>query len=207
MTSSRPSASYEHYERHVVEFSSQNRGSVSLLLAAVVSAYAQTDVSASVVGGFTRSSVGNGVIQTPSAHIGGIAEVRHIWHPLVGLDVNYTYLRANQVFNLTDVKANANEFGASWVVSLPVLILRPFVLGGIGGTYFHPDSDQPDVASKTELTYIYGGGLDITLIPHFGLRLQYRGNIYKAPNMLTTVLSTGVYTHTAEPMAGLYLKF
>lgn len=180
---------------------------LSLALAVALAAHAQTSVSGSVYGAFTTTSSGNGVIQTPSAHAGGMAEVRHIWNPLIGLDVNYSLNNASQFYNFNHVSANANEFGISWVLSLHALNLRPFVLGGVGGTYFRPASDQPDTASKTELTYVYGGGLDITLIPHFGLRLQYRGNIYRAPNMAKTLPSTGVYTQTYEPMGGLYISF
>lgn len=179
----------------------------SLAFAAALYAHAQTDFSVSAFGEFTRTSEGNGVVQQPSVHLGGMGEVRHIWNPLMGLDVNYSYNRANQIYNFTSVKANANQVGASWVLSLRVLNLRPFALAGVGGIYFRPDGGQPDTADKIEFDWVYGGGFDWTLIPHIGLRLQYRGNLYRAPDMLKTVPSTGVYTHTAEPMAGAFIRF
>lgn len=181
-----------------------------IMTAAGLSACAETDISASVFGEWTRSSSGNGVLQTPSVHVGAMAEGRHIRNPLVGFDLNYSIWNASQYYqynSIQHVHANANEFGGSWVFSLHVLNLRPFVLGGVGGTYFRPESGQPGTRSVTELTYAYGGGLDIALIPHFGLRLQYRGNLYKAPALLVGVPSTGVYTHTAQPMGGLFISF
>jgi len=44
-------------------------------------------------------------------------------------------------------------------------------------------------------------------LPHIGLRLQYRGNIYSAPNVTTFFSSTGTFKHTAEPMIGADFKF
>jgi len=38
------------------------------------------------------------------------------------------------------------------------------------------------------------------------VRLQYRGNLYKAPDLSKLYSSTNAFTHTAEPMIGVYLK-
>jgi hypothetical protein len=40
-----------------------------------------------------------------------------------------------------------------------------------------------------------------------GLRFQYRGNLYKAPNLTTVFASTGAFTHASEPMIGAYFRF
>jgi outer membrane cobalamin receptor len=53
---------------------------------------------------------------------------------------------------------------------------------------------------------VYGAGLDWGLIPHIGLRFQYRGNLYKAPDLSTLYTSSGAFTHTAEPMIGVYFR-
>jgi len=55
--------------------------------------------------------------------------------------------------------------------------------------------------------FVYGAGLDWGLIPHLGLRLQYRGNLYKAPDLTKLYTSTGAFTNTSEPMIGAYLRF
>lgn len=59
--------------------------------------------------------------------------------------------------------------------------------------------------------YVYGAGLDWDLSRRLGLRFQYRGNIYSAPNMTkfssapyTYFSTTGSYMHTAEPAVGVY---
>lgn len=52
-----------------------------------------------------------------------------------------------------------------------------------------------------------GAGLDRGLLPHLGLRLQYRCNLYQAPNVTTLFSSTKTFTHTSEPMIGAYFNF
>ena len=61
--------------------------------------------------------------------------------------------------------------------------------------------------TSTKPVFVYGGGLDWGLLPHLGLRFQYRGNLYKAPDLTTLYTSSGAFTHTAEPMIGAYLRF
>jgi hypothetical protein len=39
------------------------------------------------------------------------------------------------------------------------------------------------------------------------LRFQYRGNLYKAPDLTRLYTSTNVFTHTSEPMIGAYFRF
>jgi len=65
---------------------------------------------------------------------------------------------------------------------------------------------QSGTASNTKPMFVYGTGLDWGLLPHLGLRLQYRGNLYKAPDLTTVYTSTGAFTHTAEPMLGVYFR-
>jgi opacity protein-like surface antigen len=61
-----------------------------------------------------------------------------------------------------------------------------------------------DTRASFKPVYVYGAGLDWGLVPHLGLRFQYRGNLYPAPNMTNLFSSTDTYTHTAEPMIGIY---
>jgi hypothetical protein len=125
------------------------------------------------------------------------------------------------------VSANAHEFTGDWVGSLKIGNLRPFVLAG-GGLLIDVPSGQAIIsircvgtccvgicplplinnATSTSTTpvFVYGGGVDWGLLPHIGLRLQYRGNLYRAPDV-GPVTSTGAFTHTAEPMLGAYFRF
>ncbi|HYK35807.1 outer membrane beta-barrel protein [Alloacidobacterium sp.] len=171
-------------------------------------AYAQTDAAASFYGAFNGTTAANGTVQSPSNSAGFLLELRHISNPLVGYELNYSFNRANQNYNdIEEIKAAAHEVGADWFVSFPVLMLKPFVLAGGGIIFFHPDSDQPDSTSDTKPAFVYGAGVDWTVIPHLGLRFQYRGNLYHAPDLSHAFSSTDAFTHTAEPMIGAYLRF
>ena len=184
---------------------------------------AQTDVAASIYGAFSGATNGNGVVESPSNAAGGILEVRHIKNPLIGYETTYSFNRANQTYDVTSfacpvsnppctppppapVSANAHEVTGDWVASLKVSNLRPFALAGVGALFNVPSSGQNGTTSDTKAVFVYGAGLDWGLLPHLGLRLQYRGNLYKAPDLTTVYTSTGAFTHTAEPMIGVYFR-
>lgn len=124
------------------------------------------------------------------------------------------------------VRANAHEVTADWTPSVHIANLRPFGVLGVGLLLDVPDNNQATVVTQgpgpsgSTLTttstsstktsykpvYVYGAGLDWGLIPHVGLRLQYRGNLYSAPNVTNLFSSTNTFTHTAEPMIGIYFS-
>jgi len=185
-------------------------------------AYAQTDVAASLYGAFTGTTTGNNVIQSPSNAAGGLIEVRHISHPWLGYEGTYAFNRANQAYSLgaipvvcptggcgittASVSANAHEVTGDWVASLKVRSFRPFALAGVGILFDAPTGGQAVTSTTTKPVFVYGGGLDWGFLPHIGLRFQYRGNLYKAPDLTTLFTSTGAFTHTAEPMIGVYFR-
>jgi opacity protein-like surface antigen len=126
------------------------------------------------------------------------------------------------------VSANAHEITGDWVPSLHFADLRPFAVLGAGLLLDVPASGQATVTTtcseclggtpapmtttspaqtSTKAVYVYGAGLDWGLLPHIGLRLQYRGNLYSAPNVTKLFTSTNAFTHTAEPMAGVCFRF
>jgi opacity protein-like surface antigen len=198
-------------------------GLLSLIFAAA-SAQAQTDVALSIYGAFNGSTNGNGVQQSPSNSAGGMLELRHISNPLMGFDVTYSYNRDNQAYAGTivlpspcptsgctitsaAVKADAHELTGDYVVSVKIANLRPFALGGLGVLLNEPVSGQSNTTSSTKPVFVYGAGLDWGLVPHLGLRLQYRGNVYKAPDLTKVYTSTGAFTNSAEPMLGAYFRF
>jgi opacity protein-like surface antigen len=185
-------------------------------------ACAQTDVAASIYGAFTGTTTGKNVIQSPSNAAGGLLEVRHISHPWLGYEGTYAFNRANQAYSsnaiptacptsgcditAASVSANAHEVTGDLVASLKVANFRPFALAGGGILFDAPTSGQAGTSSTTKPVFVYGGGLDWGFLPHIGLRLQYRGNLYKAPNLTTLFTSSGAFTHTAEPMIGVYFR-
>ncbi|HTW50043.1 MAG TPA: outer membrane beta-barrel protein [Acidobacteriaceae bacterium] len=117
------------------------------------------------------------------------------------------------------VPANAHEITADWIPSLHIANLRPFGVLGVGVLLNVPTSANTAVSgglpddstlvptqTSTKAVYVYGAGLDWGVLPHIGLRFQYRGNLYKAPDLTALYGSTNSFTHTAEPMVGVYFR-
>jgi opacity protein-like surface antigen len=192
---------------------------ILLLGLCAVPAIAQTSVALSVYGAFSGATNGNGVAESPSNSAGGLVELRHISNPLLGWEATYAYNRANQVYHLTGdlpcptndctaaISANAHEITGDWVPSVHIGSVRPFAVLGIGALLNEPAGSQSDTTSSNKVVYVYGAGLDWRLIPHIGLRFQYRGNLYKTPDVTTLYTSTNAFTHTAEPVLGAYFSF
>jgi opacity protein-like surface antigen len=179
----------------------------------------RTDVALSLYGSFSGTTTGNGVQQSPANSAGGLVEIRHIANPLVGFEGTYSFNRDNQTYtplincglpcgNITSntIKADAHEVTADYLASLKVLNLRPFALAGGGLLFNQPTSGQAYTSSATKGVLVYGAGLDWGLFPHIGLRLQYRGNLYRAPDLTTVYGSSNAFVHTSEPMLGVYLR-
>lgn len=132
----------------------------------------------------------------------------------------------------TPVSANAHEVTGAWVASLKAGGFRPFALAGGGVLFDVPSSGQATTTTlitecgggidgctpgtittntattntSTKGVFVFGAGLDWALLPHLGLRLQYRGNVYKAADLTNAFTSINTFTHTAEPMIGIYFR-
>jgi opacity protein-like surface antigen len=187
-----------------------------------VGALANTDVAVSLYGAFSGTTNGNGTTQSPANSAGGLIEVRHIVNPIVGYEGTYSFNRANQTYSYTNpplcpvvapncdtpaaVSADAHEVTGNWVASIKVANIRPFALAGGGLLFNQPSGSQTNTSSSTKGVFDYGAGLDWGLLPHLGLRFQYRGNLYKAPDLTRLYTSTGAFTHTSEPMIGVYFR-
>ncbi len=187
-------------------------------------AAAQTDVAVSIYGAFNGTTNGNGVRQSPANSAGTLIELRHISNPVVGYEGTYSYNRANQTYSGTtsvcpvgtappcasipaSISANAHEISGDWIASVHIANLRPFALAGVGLLFDVPSSGQGSTRTETKPVFVYGAGLDWSVISHLGLRFQYRGNLYKAPDLTKLYTSTDAFTHTSEPMIGAYLRF
>jgi len=184
----------------------------------------QTDVALSVYGAFSSAvnrNNGDATADIPSNAAGGMIELRHIFNRFNGFEATYSLNRANQAYEVfcslctsppPPVSAYAHAFTADWIFTTHPAKVRYFALLGAGLLYFQPVTDFPAGSpwgpSQSAVTpdYIYGAGLDWGFSQRLGMRLQYRGNIYKAPYLLKG-LQTTTYTHTAEPAIGVYYKF
>ncbi|MFZ0396004.1 MAG: outer membrane beta-barrel protein [Terracidiphilus sp.] len=180
----------------------------------------KNDIGLSLYGAFTPTSTDSyGDTQSPSNAAGGMIEVRHLAGPILGFEGTYSFNRADQTYNelplcpagacqaaTTVVKANANELSFDWVPSVHLASVRPFGVLGVGVLLNVPSSGQSNTQTATKPVYVYGAGLDWGMLPHLGLRLQYRGNLYSAPDVTTLYTSIGKFTQTAEPMIGVYFR-
>lgn len=187
--------------------------------AAVERGLSNTDVALSFYGAFSGTTTGDGIQQSPANAAGGLVEVRHIINPLIGFEGTYSFNRANQTYRSavncglpcgpitpTTISANAHEVTADYLASLKIANLRPFALAGLGLLLNQPSGNQANTTSSDKPVYVYGAGLDWGLLPHLGLRLQYRGNLYKAPDLTKLYGSSGAFVRTSEPMIGVYFS-
>lgn len=192
---------------------------VTLLATFASAAQAQVDFGLSGYKTFNRNTAGNGTTQTAPDSAGGMFEFRYIKAPLRGFEITYSFNPANQTYTPTPgaceifcsngtliQKASQHEVGVDYVASLPKGRLRPFAVAGLGFMITVPGTDGYNLNTVVRPTYIYGGGADWALNPHLGLRVQFRDNVYKAPNLAGVYPTTGQFTHTAEPMAGIFFR-
>jgi len=202
---------------------------------AITPMHAETDIALSGYGAFTPSTTASNVVQHPASQGGYLIELRHISNPIEGFKVNYGFNRANQVYTSTQtctvnctsftaaVPADAHEVTAEWVISLKVLMVRPFALAGGGvlvnvpkgstvrqticGTACTTSNVISTTRRDTRGLFTYGAGFDFNVIPHVGFRFQYRGRVSKAPDLLTAFSSTNKFARTSEPVFGVFLSF
>lgn len=182
---------------------------------------AQTDVGLSFYGAFSGSTNAAGYKVSPANAAGGMVELRHLANPIFGFEGTYSFNRANQSYKTSTscglpcgtisaatVKANAHEVTLDWVPSVKVANFRPFGVLGVGALINVPDSGATTLETKTDTkaVYVYGAGLDWGVLPHLGVRFQYRGNLYKVPDVTSLYTSSDKFRQTAEPMIGVYFS-
>jgi hypothetical protein len=180
----------------------------------------QIDIGVNFYEAFNNSTSGLGTQQTPKNETGGMFEARYIESPFMGFEFTYSYNPADQTLApkpgacalacanpTTKLNAKASEVGLDYLISKQLGRFRPFAVGGLGFFITSPPNSTYEVNTVVRPAFIYGGGTDVSLISHFGVRLQFRDNLYKAPNLSAFYPATGVYTHSAEPMGGVFFKF
>lgn len=122
----------------------------------------------------------------------------------------------------TTVRTFDQTFSVDWVPSMEVGNLRPFAVLGIGALLATPDNGQVTVAipsnnggaavenyfslsSAATAAYVYGAGVDWRVLRHAGIRLQYRGEMYKDPDVVSSLYpATGAFVQRADPTFGIY---
>jgi opacity protein-like surface antigen len=131
-----------------------------------------------------------------------------------GVEGNYGYTRNTQNYfgtlSQSSVRADFHEVTGSFVVHIPVHIanVRPYALGGGGALIFDPvDTFANGIDRQTRGTIVYGGGVNFDVARNFGVRAEYRGLIYKAPDFKVDTLNLDKFTHLAQPSVGFFFRF
>lgn len=178
----------------------------------------RADISANLTGIFGQTVTGNGIQQTQTNSAGGLLSFRYFLKRYAGIEGNYGYSRNSQDYNfgfgnVLGVKAGMHEVTGALVLRRARGPIQPFVLAGGGVLIFSPTSSAITstglpISRENRPTFLYGIGTDLKLVKSVGLRVQYRGLLYQAPDFHDTAdLHTGQTTHTAVPSVGLVFKF
>lgn len=219
------------------------RWSVLLLAAGffctVSSSFGQkTDVNINLYGAFPTSASGPGEVspitnqpgpplhQTTDPSAGFRIGVRHIFSPILGLELNFGYNSATQHFTGAPfqtgvVYSHGKPFTVDYVASAPFTFhgVRPFLLAGGGFISYNissyvalPPGTPGNIPARPEKipAFEYGIGVDYHpgMLPNFmSMRFQYRGLIAHAPDYRLPYLQTNNFTNIAEPQVGLVFKF
>ena len=191
------------------------------LLTAMGVAVAQegkADVTLSGMAAFSKDTSGNGIDQAVTNSGGFLASFRYNMRGRSGVELNYGFLRDSHLYTNTsslafnEQQANVHELTGAYVYRLNrVWKVNPFVLGGGGFLIFKPISTSTlsvaGVSTDVKGTFLYGAGVNYRLTDSLGLRLQYRGLLYKSPDFGVSAVSSGAWAHTAEPSVGITLRF
>ncbi len=170
-----------------------------------------SDIAVSAFGQFSPTVNGNGIGLNTTDSVGGQAAFRHSYHWWLGFEGSYSYTRFAEIYSNQrfPIQHNTHEFAGSYLVTMPSFIIHPFAFAGVSALVFSPTLNGGQNASwQGEPAFNFGAGINQALLTsHFGIRLQYRGVYYKAPDFGQALLDTGRSRLTSEPMVGIFLKF
>jgi outer membrane immunogenic protein len=185
-----------------------------------------SEISAAFTGNFQKQASGTGpfvntkgdvVTDTPT-HAGGfLLNYRYDFSNWNAVEVNYAQTRFAQSFKGPGgeslyAQSNVRELTMAYVNTLGFSAearFRPFVEAGTGGLIFSPivagTTGETGAPTEAQMAFLYGGGVDVRAIPHFAIRLGYRGLIYKATDFAD--FGVGPVTNMAEPYVGVVFHF
>ena len=168
----------------------------------------------SVFGQSTGTVDNNDIRDNPTESIGALATVRQSLHPWLGYEVNYSYTRFSERFSTIPfgVQNNVHEVSVAYLVqgpTIPIFGLQPFATIGAGALIFLPTTvGGQRYTQQTRVPLLYEVGVNHPVFTsHLGLRFQYRGLLYKAPDFNAALLTTNSRRQTSELSLGAYLHF
>jgi opacity protein-like surface antigen len=177
----------------------------------------RNEVSVQGAGFLTKDSERNGIRQHTTDSGGLLVSYRYHFNRWLAADGTYGYTR-NTLQNFTstsafNVQANTHQTTGALVATSPRTFFgfSPYALAGVGALTFDPTSEVgiPELRldRQTKATFVYGGGADVNLTRHFGLRFEYRGLVYKRPDFVAPSLNSDATAHTAQPSMGFVIRF
>jgi len=188
-----------------------------LLTASVVAAQeVRHEVSVQGTGFFTRDTNDGGLTQKGTNSGGLLVGYRYNINRWLGAEADYGFTRNTQLFggsNLGRIQSDVHAVTANAVLKLPLRVSRfgPYALAGGGALTFRPTQNVGGFVNGADTqsrgTFLYGVGTDYALSRHLGLRAEYRGLVYKAPDFSLAQFKSDSWTHTAQPSAGIVFRF
>lgn len=199
-------------------------GLVCLVLFAGTAAaqdFKRFDASLGFGGFFSKKShsFGNTVVLEPTPSGAEVFTFRFRFSPRHAVGLNIGHASNSQVYNTSPlvfrVQSGVTEFTPAYFFTpFQTAKFEPFAFGGAGILRFNPGETSIGgsrtsfgAAAQNKLVFTYGGGVDYKVWKAIGVRVQYRGLIYKVPDFRIMNLATGATGHTAEPSAGIVFKF
>jgi opacity protein-like surface antigen len=173
----------------------------------------RSQISLGATGVFTRS-IGSERLQYEATRSAGL-HVAYLYNlnRSFGVEGRYAATLNTQNFangpGQTFIRSDVREATAAAVIKAPVQQDRLHLFGIAGGgvLIFRPTDLAPTNSDQSKGALVYGGGMDMDLAAHLGVRFEYRGLIYKAPDFKQTELRLDRFTHMAEPSVGIYFRF
>jgi len=187
---------------------------------AQVSDYPEADIGGLYYEAILSSSTGNGVTQTTKNGSGGMFEARYLLKPLVGFEFSMGFNNETETIAPTATNCGfvCNEkpftdtstdliWSLDWVFSKQFGRVRPFAMVGPGWYYAIPGNSIYGLNNPLRTTLNAGGGVDYFVTQHLGVRGEFRGNFYTAPDLSTIFPSSGARTHMYQPAGGIFYAF
>jgi opacity protein-like surface antigen len=134
-----------------------------------------------------------------------------------GVEGNYGYtqntLNSIGSFGQTSIRSDFHEITGAFVAHIPTHIrgVTPYALTGAGALIFNPTDDarrnNAGIDRQAKAAFVYGGGVEFAVSSYFGFKAEYRGLVYKAPDLKLSSLNPDKVTHLAQPSVGIYFRF
>lgn len=190
-----------------------------VVTASVATALAQVEQPSQISFQATGLVTRNSNDQTPSheaSRSGGLlVGYSYQFSRWFGAEGNYGYARNTQNYltfsGPASLQSDIHQVTGTLVAHIPVNLrtFRPYVLGGGGALIFDP-TDKFIVTGaerQTRGTFVYGGGATFDITNNLGLRVEYRGLVYKVPDFSLESLNLDKFTHLAQPSVGFVVRF